>query len=444
MRRMNIDTIFTLRMQYRVGQLARIATAIAEAGALVGEIVIRRVGDEHTIRDITVETADEAHTIAVAAKIAAIDGVEIMEQRDGVFDRHKGGKLHMTSRIPLRDISDLRYAYTPGVARVALAIKERPELAWIYTSLANSVGIFTNGTRVLGLGDIGPLASLPVMEGKAVLYDKFAGISAVPILINTKDPREFVDTVVRVSQSFGGIHLEDIRIPDCLWIEEELDRRLPKPVMHDDQHGTAIVALAALINVARNLHFDLKQARVGQIGLGAAGGAIARLAMSYGVKEMIVTDKDQGAIARLEAAGAHGATYEQLMSQADIVIATTGRPGLIQRQHVRKGQVIFALSNPNPEIDPSDAMEAGAAYASDGKTINNALAFPGIFKGALAARSAQITPEMKIAAALAIAREAESGEVVPNPLLRSVHYAVATAVEIMAREQGLTGTAQLE
>lgn len=443
MRRMNIDTVFRVRTEYRVGQLAKLATAVADAGGLIGEIRIRSMGNEHTIRDVVVETSDEAQTRLVEASLRGLDGVEILEIRDGVFDLHRGGKLHMGSTIPLRNISDLRYAYTPGVARVSTAIQREPDLAWEYTSLGKTVGIFTNGTRVLGLGNIGPVASLPVMEGKAVLYDKFSGLSAVPILIDSEDPREFIETVVRVSRSFGGIHLEDIRFPDCLLIEEELDERLPKPVMHDDQHGTAVVALAALINVCQRLGRDMHGARVGQIGLGAAGSAIARLALSYGVQEVLVTDPNEAAVARMVGFGATATTFTDLMARADIVISTTGRPGLIPPTLVRRGQVILALSNPNPEIDPEVAMAAGAAFASDGKTINNALAFPGIFEGALAVRSAKITPEMKLAAALAIAREADANEIVPSPLVRSVHHAVSLAVQVTAKEQGLAGTARL-
>jgi malate dehydrogenase (oxaloacetate-decarboxylating) len=215
------------------------------------------------------------------------------------------------------------------VARVARAIERSPEQAWDYTSIGNSVGIFTNGSRVLGLGNIGPLASLPVMEGKAVIYDAFVGISATPILIDTLDVRAFIDTVIRVSPTFGGIHLEDIRSPDCYQIEAELIERLEKPVMHDDQHGTATVALAAVINACKMTGTELARAHVGQIGLGAAGSAIARLMLAYGVGDVLVHDTSKQAMTWLEGKGARPVDLATLMQSADIVIAATGRPGLI-------------------------------------------------------------------------------------------------------------------
>jgi malate dehydrogenase (oxaloacetate-decarboxylating) len=282
-----------------------------------------------------------------------------------------------------------------------------------------------------------------VMEGKAVLYDAFAGISAVPILVDTPDADEFIETVLRLAKTFGGIHLEDIRVPDCFRIEAELQRRLDKPVMHDDQHGTAVAALAAVINACTRTGRDLKTATLGQIGLGAAGSAIARLAGVYGVGHVMVTDLDQEAVARAESEGAQATDLKTLMQTADIVIATTGRPGLIRPEHVRPGQVIFALSNPEPEIHPEAALEAGAALAFDGRSINNALAFPGLFKAALETRSRSITREMMVAAAEAIAQCAGPTEVVPSPLDPRVHEAVRMAAVACATAQGLVGTARV-
>ncbi|MDI3291209.1 malic enzyme-like NAD(P)-binding protein [Polyangium sp. 15x6] len=443
MRKTSLDTVLRVKCKHRVGQLARLATVVAEQGGLLGDITTLRIVESDTLREITVETQDEEQRDRVIEAVRAIDGVELLDAIDRVFDMHKGGKLHMTSRIELRHQRDLRYIYTPGVARVARAIEREPERARHLTGIGNSVGIFTNGTRVLGLGHVGPLASLPVMEGKAVLYDKFVGISASPILVDTLDPREFVDTVLRLSLTFGGIHLEDIRIPDCYKIEEELIERLDKPVMHDDQHGTATVALAALLNACKMTGVSLEKARVGQIGLGAAGSAIARLMMAHGARDVLVTDRSEEAMAWLKGLGAHPVDLPTLMREADIVIAATGRPGLIDPKWIRPGQVIFPLSNPDPEIEPVDALAAGAAYCSDGRSINNALAFPGLFRGALAVESRAITPEMRIAAARAIASCAEKGEVVPSPLLPHVHEAVCEAVVEAARAQGLEGTARL-
>ena len=438
-----IDTVLRVRTQHRPGQLASLAAAVADEGALIGEIVtLRREGDL-SVRDITVETDDEAATERVIQALRATDGVEVIDVTDRVFDRHKGGKIHSTSRYKIEHLADLRYVYTPGVARVARAIEAQPERALDLTGLSNSVGIFTNGTRVLGLGDIGPVAALPVMEGKSVLYDQFVGISATPILVDTRDPNEFIETVLRVSRSFGGVHLEDIRMPECFTIEAELKRRLEKPVMHDDQHGTATVALAGIMNACRIAGLELKRAKMGQVGLGAAGSAIAKLALAYGVGEVLVTDPNEQAQLALVGKGARGSDFPTILRETDIVVLTTGKPGLVGPEMIHKGQVIFALSNPYPEITPERARAAGAGFAADGQSVNNALAYPGLFKGALEARSRAITPEMMIAAAEAIASHAVQGEVVPSPLLPEVHKAVTRAVAERARAQGLQNTMRL-
>jgi malate dehydrogenase (oxaloacetate-decarboxylating) len=437
------DTVLRVRTRHRPGQLASLATAVADVGALIGEIVtLRREGDL-SVRDITVETNDDEQTERVVAALRRTDGVEVLDVTDQVFERHKGGKIHMGSRTRIEHLSDLRYIYTPGVARVARAIEADPSRALTLTGLGNSVGIFTNGTRVLGLGNIGPVAALPVMEGKAVLYDQFVGLSAVPILVDTTDAKEFIETVMRVSRSFGAIHLEDIRIPECFEIERELDRRLDKPVMHDDQHGTATVALAGILNACRLVGLDLKGAKMGQVGLGAAGSAIATLALAYGVGEVRVTDMNEQAVLQMVAKGARAANFDSIMRESDIVVLTTGKPGLVEASMIKKGQVIFALSNPMPEIRPDQARAAGAAFAADGQSVNNALAFPGLFKGALEVRSRAITHEMMIAAAEAIADHAVRGEVVPSPLMPEVHRAVTRAVADRARSLGLSATLRL-
>jgi malate dehydrogenase (oxaloacetate-decarboxylating) len=441
-RKSSIDTVLRLRLKHRPGQLAALAAAIATQRALLGDIDTVRIGEEDTVRDVVIETESDEQTARVIETVRAVDGVEIMGVTDRVFDCHRGGKIHSGSRVPLESVRDLRTIYTPGVARVVRAIEHDPQLAWSMTGLGSSVGIFTNGTRVLGLGNVGTLASLPVMEGKAVLYDKLAGLSATPMLVGTTDPSEFVLVVERLAGSFGGIHLEDIRSPDCYAIEDELRRRLRKPVMHDDQHGTAVVALAAVINACKLTGIELSRAHVGQIGLGAAGSAIARLVLAYGVRDVLVTDTSPEAVARMVGFGARAASLDTVMKEADIVLATTGRPGLVTAAMIRKGQVVFSLSNPDPEIDSRAAVAAGAAYASDGRSINNALAFPGIFRGALSVRSRSIEPPMLLAAAAAIAGLAEDGALVPSPLSRAVPDAVAAAVAAKARELGLENTAQ--
>jgi malate dehydrogenase (oxaloacetate-decarboxylating) len=285
---------------------------------------------------------------------------------------------------------------------------------------------------VLGLGDIGALASLPVMEGKAVLYDRFVGLGAVPILVDETDPEAFVDTVCRVAPSFGGIHLEDIRTPDCFWIEDELIRRLPQPVMHDDQHGTATVLLAAVLSALRHTGREGQRDLVcAQVGLGAAGLAIARLLIDAGF-EVVGVDPGEDARRRLEDRGGRTASLGDAAAEADILIATTGVVGLITPELVRPGQIVLALSNPVPEITPEAAIEAGAAFAADGRSVNNALAFPGLFKAALDIGAPAITSAMKIAAAEAISARAPDEELVPSPFDPDVHENVIATVRAAA------------
>jgi malate dehydrogenase (oxaloacetate-decarboxylating) len=289
---------------------------------------------------------------------------------------------------------------------------------------------------VLGLGDIGPVAAMPVMEGKAVFYRQFAHISAMPILIDTHDTDEFVDTVTRIAPTFGGIHLEDISAPECFEIERRLIDALPQPVMHDDVHGTAVVAVAAALVACRHAGIELEAATVGQLGLGAAGYGIASLMVDGGAKRVIAFDPNEQSHARARARGIELDSMDEVMAQADVVVATTGRPGLIKPSMVHRGQVILALSNPDPEIPPEEAEQAGAAFAGDGRSVNNVLGYPGIFRGALEAGADQINLEMKLAAAHAIAELATGEELVPNALDQHVHDAVARAVREAAISSG--------
>jgi len=271
-----------------------------------------------------------------------------------------------------------------------------------------------------------------VMEGKAALFADLVGLSGVPILLEDRDAERVVESVAAIALSFGAIQLEDIAAPECFEIEQRLRERLRKPVLHDDQHGTAVVALAALINATRKVGRSLQQSTIGQIGLGAAGTGIVRLLRAYGVESLLGADRNEQAIERIRTLGAQGATLEEIMARADIVIATTGVRGLIRPEWVRPGQIILALSNPDPEIDPLAAMQRGAAFAADGKGINNVLAFPGLFKGALEARAASFTDAMLMAAASTIAQLAEGEELVPEPLNKSLHEQVAAAVRAAA------------
>jgi malate dehydrogenase (oxaloacetate-decarboxylating) len=416
-----------------------VAGAIAECKGLVGDIRTIAVARHEAIREITVEVADLAHAERLADALRSLEGVSVLWYHDRAFIAHDGGKLRV---LPVREVTsnqDMRDVYTPGVARVCTAIAEHPGLAPRFTTIGRTVAICTNGTRVLGLGDIGPLASMPVMEGKAMFYAQLAGISAVPILLDTKDVDEFVETVIRIAPSFGGIHLEDISAPECFEIERRLIEALDQPVMHDDVHGTAVVTLAAAIVACREVGKRLDEAVVGQVGLGAAGWGIATLIKDSGAERVIATDPGEAA---RERAAAHGiepvADLETVMREADVVVATTGKPGLIPPELVRDGQIILALSNPDPEISIDAALEAGAAFAADGTVVNNVLGYPGMFRGALLAGATGMTTEMKRAAAWAIAGLTVASEsIVPDVLDPKVHDAVADAVRQAAIDCGV-------
>ena len=432
-----LDYTYRVQIPHRAGRLAGVAQTIADGDGIIGDVVTVSLGRERSVRDITIEVRDSSQAERIAELLDALEGVTVLWHQDRALLRHAGGKLRIDACWPVRTVQEMRDVYTPGVARVCTAIAEQPELAARYTMISRSVAICTNGTRVLGLGNIGPVPSMPVMEGKAVFYDQFARISAMPILIDAADVDAFVETVVRIAPTFGGIHLEDISAPECFEIERQLIERLPQPVMHDDVHGTAVVSLAALMVACRYAGIELASATVGQLGLGAAGYGIASLMVDGGVRRVIAFDPLEASHARARAHGIEISTMERVMAEADVVVATTGRPGLIQPEMIRPGQVILALTNPDPEIEPDRAEAAGAAFAADGRSVNNVLGYPGIFRGALQAGAAGINVEMKLAAALAIAELAQDRELVPNALDHRVHDAVAAAVKEAAMSSGI-------
>jgi malate dehydrogenase (oxaloacetate-decarboxylating) len=432
-----LDYTYRIQLPHRPGQLARLAGTISEGNGLIGDVTTLNVGREHSIREITVEVQDRDQAEHIAEMIGSLDGFTVLFARDRALLRHVGGKITIESRRPVRTVQDMRDVYTPGVARACQAIAEDPSLAGELTMISRSVAICTNGTRVLGLGDIGPVASMPVMEGKAVFYHQLASVPAMPILINTKDVDEFVETVVRIAPGFGGIHLEDISAPECFEIEARLIEELPQPVMHDDVHGTAVVTLGAALVACRNAGLRLQEEVVGQIGLGAAGFGIAALMVDADAKKVLGSDPNPASHERARAKGIDIVDMETLMREADVVVATTGVPGLIEPEMVRDGQVILALTNPYPEIEPDDALAAGAAFAADGKSVNNVLGYPGIFRGALLSGAKQINPEMKLAAAEVIAELASGNELVPDALDPNVHERVANAVRDAAVKSGV-------
>lgn len=416
------------RNQKLIGVLAQLISTISSMGADIGDISTVSFGELHNTRDITIIAQDEDHLSAVVSAIRKLKHVELESIIDEVLEIHRGGKLIIQPKIVIQSIEDLRKVYTPGVASVCRTIKENPDEARNYTTIGRTVAIITNGSRVLGLGNLGPVPSMPVMEGKAALCNQFSGLHMIPILLDTLDPKVFIETVKTIAHTFSAIQLEDIRTPDCYQIETELNESLDIPVFHDDQHGTATVALAALINASKLAKMDLHKATVGQIGLGAAGSAIASLIMKHTGKAVLGTDTSQEAIKRFQAMGGEITELKTLLKNCDVVIATTGMPGLIKPESVRKGQVIMALSNPFPEISAKDAVNAGAAFATDGSRVNNLLGFPGILRGAVDAGALKFIPEMFLAATQAIVAQTPRGELIPDPLIASVHEEVARAV----------------
>jgi malate dehydrogenase (oxaloacetate-decarboxylating) len=396
----------------------------------------------------------------VAAEIVnSRNETENMDIIDSVFALHRGGKMEISATVPVRNREELSLAYTPGVAQVCSAIAEQPELVHDYTWKSQVVAVVTDGTAVLGLGDIGPEASLPVMEGKAILFKQFGGVDAVPIALATTDVDEIVETIVRLAPSFGGVNLEDISAPRCFEIERKLQERLDIPVFHDDQHGTAIVTLAALRNACRLTGRSLGDLRAVISGAGAAGIAIAKILVEAGMGDVAVTDRKgvvhtgredltdvKRELASITNTGGLTGSLEEALDGADVFIGVSG--GTVAEPAVAKmasGAFIFAMANPTPEIHPEVAHKYAAVVATGRSDypnqINNVLAFPGVFAGALQVRAAAITEEMKIAAAEALAAvvdgELSADKVIPSPFDERVAPAVTKAVAAAARAQGI-------
>ena len=426
-----------VRNEQKIGILAKLMTAISETGASIGTLALVSETAQSVVRDITVYAENIEHMEKVIDAIRANEGTRVIAIRDEVLELHQMGKIAIRSRYPIDSIATLRRVYTPGVAEVCLKIAENPSLARLYTSVSHMVAIVTDGTAVLGLGDIGPLASMPVMEGKAMLMETLVGLSGVPILLNTKDPDEIVKAVAAVAPTFAAIQLEDISAPRCFEVEQKLQALLDIPVMHDDQHGTAVVGTAALMTAAKRADVEINKVKIGQIGLGAAGYAIGKMLMGLTGNPVYGADLSDEAIKRFEEAGGRKSNLKEIMAECDVVIGTTGAPNLIKPEMVRKGQIILALSNPNAEIAPDVALAHGATFAADGTSVNNVLGFPGIFRGAVDANAPRITPEMLAAAVDVLVKMTPAGELLPHPLDKKVHQEVARAVAETAMKQGI-------
>ena len=415
--------------------VSEITRAVEHAGGVVTALDVTS-GHRGRLRvDVTCAATDTAHAEALVAAMADVSGVSIHKVSDRTFLLHLGGKIEMRSKVPLRNRDDLSMAYTPGVARVSLALAAKPEDARRLTIKRNSVAVVTDGSAVLGLGNIGPYAALPVMEGKSALFKRFAGIDAWPICLDTQDTDEIVRTVAAIAPGFGGINLEDISAPRCFEVERRLRAMLDIPVFHDDQHGTAIVVLAALTNALRVVGKDLSTVRIAMAGAGAAGTAVLKLLLSAGATNVIAVD-DKGAVYQ----GRPGMN-ENLAWIAEHT-NTVGYRGDLAGDDVKTmndGAIVFALANPDPEVDPDAAREYAAVVATGRSDypnqINNVLAFPGVFRGLLDAQSRKITDRMLVAAARALADVVLPDELGPDYIIPSVfHPDVASGVAAAVRE----------
>ena len=440
----------------RTGMLASVTSAIASVGGTFGQIDMIEQSRATTIRDITVDAFSTEHNEQIVQAVKALPDIKVLDVYDRTFNLHRGGKIRVESKISLKRQSDLAMAYTPGVGRICTAIANDPKQVYNLTIKQNTVAIVTDGSAVLGLGNLGPMAALPVMEGKAMLFKEFAGIDAFPICLNTQDTEEIIRTVQNIAPVFGGINLEDISSPRCFEIEARLRATLDIPIFHDDQHGTAIVSLAALINSLKLVQKSMSEVCIVINGAGAAGVAIARLLRKAGAENIIMCDS-KGVLSKdrtdmnpekLEFAVPSGGTLEDAIAGADVFLGVSA-PGVLTRSMVRsmaENRIVFAMANPIPEIQPELVMEDVAIMATGRSDypnqINNVLAFPGIFRGALDCKATTITTSMYLGAAYAIASlvnpsKLDKEYIIPSVFDERVVTAVAGAVQLAARSEGI-------
>ena len=429
-----------------------LAAAVTSAGAVLTALDVSESGHNYIVIDVTCNARDDSHTAEITESIGKLPGAKVKKVSDRTFLLHLGGKLEVRSKVPLKTRDDLSRAYTPGVARVCLAIAEDKTNVRRLTIKRNTVAVVTDGSAILGLGNLGAAAALPVMEGKAVLFKQFADVDAWPICIDSQDVDEIVRTVQLIAPAYGGINLEDISAPRCFEIERRLRELLDIPVFHDDQHGTAIVVLAALRNALKVVGKDIEKVKIVMSGAGAAGTAIAQLLVFSGLKNLIMFDstgvingarkdlEDSEWIAKHTNKENFKGTLSEALSGADVFIGVSA-PNILQEkdiQNMAKNSIVFALANPNPEIDPSIAGKHAAVVATGRSDfpnqINNVLAFPGIFRGLLDSGAKDITNEMLVAAAEAIAErvtptQLNASFVVPSVFDSQVSSAVANAVK---------------
>ena len=454
----NSSFSLTLRVQIpnRIGMLASVTHAIATSGGNLGQIDLIEQTRQITTRDITVDASSTEHAEVIVQAVKALPDIKLLNVYDRTINLHRGGKIHIVSRIPLKSQADLAMAYTPGVGRICKAIAQDPEQVYNLTIKQNTVAIVTDGSAVLGLGNLGAAAALPVMEGKAMLFKEFAGVDAFPICLATQDTNSIVETVKQIAPVFGGVNLEDIAAPRCFEIEKQLRQQLNIPVFHDDQHGTAIVTLAALFNALKLVNKPIEQIRIVINGAGAAGVAIARLLRKAGAESILMCDS-QGILStqrpnltpeKQEFAVSQMGSLAGAMQGSDVFIGVSV-PGVLTPEMVRsmaKDPIVFAMANPIPEIQP-ELVTNDVAIMATGRSdypnqINNVLAFPGIFRGALDCRASTITTTMYLEAAAAIASLVKLADlnrehIIPSVFDERVAAAVAGAVQRAARQEGV-------
>jgi len=459
---------FSFQAQYpnKPGMLAKIASAVGECGGNIGDIDVVKSTGSTILREISVQARDSDHAREIVEHVRAQKGITVKNVADRVFLSHRGGKIEIRNKVPVTSRRDLSVVYTPGVARVCLAIDKDPELAYSMTIKGNTVAVVSDGTAILGLGDLGPKAAMPVMEGKAMLFKAFGGVDAWPICLDTKDQDEIVDIVKAIAPGFGGINLEDISAPRCFYIEEKLKKELDIPVFHDDQHGTAVVVLAALLNALRLVKKEPQDLKVVVLGVGAAGVACSKIMMSAGVKNIIGVDRT-GIIHKGRKEGMNfmkewfaentnkeglSGSVSDAMEGADLFLGLAG-PNMITVDDIKKmnrDPIVFAMANPDPEIRPELAAPHVSVMATGRSDfpnqINNVLCFPGLFRGVLDVRAREINEEMKLAAAEAIAAAVPRNELATEYVIPSVFHSTVfkTVAKDVAAAAIRTGVAEAE
>jgi len=457
-----INIVIKLKLSNKPGTLAKVLTVVGREKGSLGAINMVEATSSQVIRELMIRLHDKKYLDELVDALEKLPEVQIVSVADRVFLGHAGGKIEIAPKRPLQDWEDLAMVYTPGVAKVSESIAGNLDLAYNLTMKGNSVAIVTDGSAVLGLGNLGPAPALPVMEGKAVLFKKFAGIDAMPLCLDVHEPQQIIDTVVACAPMFGAINLEDIAAPKCFEIEDKLKEILDIPVFHDDQHGTAIVVLAGLINALKVVGKNMADVKVVMSGAGAAGVAITKILMNAGARNLITCDR-KGAIARdnppeqlsklwlannTNEQCVHGKVKE-VLAGADVFIGVSG-PGLLNREDIMKmaeKPIVFALANPNPEVDPEEIRDIAGVIATGRSDypnqINNALAFPGVFRGALDCHSRTINEEMCVAAAFALAgiiteNQLDAEYIIPSVFNEDIVPAVAKAVKAVAESSGLS------